>query len=500
MHSRKPSRLVVVSNRVGPATDAARAGGLAVALVEAMRRRGGLWFGWSGEVSESTLSQAVLKHHGRLSLATVHLSREDYDEYYRGFANTSLWPLFHYRLDLTEFDRGHYKGYLRVNRRFARVLQRLLQPDDLLWVHDYHLLAFAEELRRMGCRQRMGFFLHIPFPPPEVVATLPVHDMLMRALFAYDVVGLQTETDRRCFVRYVVDEAGGIDNGDGTVTAYGRTVRAEAFPISIDTDGFAAMVRAKDAQSHLQRMRRQIEDRVQIVGVDRLDYTKGLPERFRAFRQLLESYPENRGGVSFLQIAPKSRADVSQYQDIREELEGLAGSINGEFARYDWTPIRYLNQGFSRRALAGIYRASRVGLVTPLRDGMNLVAKEYVAAQSPRNPGVLVLSRFAGAATQLTEALIVNPYDQQGVADALQRAINMPEAERRERWRALMRRLRVEDVGAWAKSFLERLQCTPTERCTTPSSDRRSTRRPERPPAPGRTRARRTATGRAERG
>jgi len=457
MPSSKQPRLVVVSNRTGPITDTARAGGLAVALVDAMRRRGGLWFGWSGSVSEGALSRATVKEHGRITLATAPLSRDDYDEYYRGFANSSLWPLFHYRLDLTSFDREHYQGYLRVNQRFARVLTRMLRKDDVLWVHDYHFLAFGEELRRMGCEHRMGFFLHIPFPAPEVLTTLPVHDMLVRALFAYDVLGFQTVADRRCFVDYVVDEAGGRDNGDGTVTAFGRTVHAEAFPISIDTDGFAAMTRTRDAQSHYQRLRRQLEGRVQIVGVDRLDYTKGLPERFRAYRRLLESYPENRGGVSFLQIAPRSRSDVAEYQDIRAELEGLSGGINGEFANYDWTPIRYLNQAFSRRALAGIYRASRVGLVTPLRDGMNLVAKEYVAAQPPRNPGVLVLSRFAGAARQMGEALIVNPYDLQGVADAMQRALNMPEEERRNRWRALMARLREEDVSAWAQAFLERL-------------------------------------------
>ncbi len=488
MSRKSPSRLVVVSNRVGPVTDTARAGGLAVALVDAMRRRGGLWFGWSGDVSASALSRADVKEHGRLSLATVHLSQEDYDEYYRGFANSALWPLFHYRLDLTEFDREHYQGYLRVNRRFARVLERLLKPDDMIWVHDYHFFAFGEELRRMGCQQRMGFFLHIPFPAPEVMTTLPVHDMLVRALFAYDVVGFQTENDRHCFVRYVIDEVGGSDNGDGTVTAYGRTVRAEAFPISIDTDGFANMTRTKDAQSHLQRMRRQLENRLQVVGVDRLDYTKGLPERFRAFRRLLESYPENRGGVSFLQIAPKSRADVSQYQEIREELEQLAGSINGEFARYDWTPIRYLNQGFSRRALAGIYRASRVGLVTPLRDGMNLVAKEYVAAQAPRNPGVLVLSRFAGAAAQMPEALIVNPYDQQSVADALQKALNMGEEERRNRWKPMMQRLTEEDTTAWAAAFLERLHGSPLARQTAPKGRPASTPR-LRAPQPLRARA-----------
>ena len=457
MVSRAQSRLIVVSNRVGPVNDSARAGGLAVALVDALRARGGLWFGWNGARSDHGLTNPVERHHGRLSLATVPLSQDDYDEFYRGFANSSLWPLFHFRIDLATFDRHQFQGYLRVNHRFARILSGLLREDDTVWVHDYHFLTMAEELRRIGCTQRIGFFLHTPFPAPEVLITLPVHDRIVRAMFSYDLIGFQTEADRRCFARYVVDEAAGSDHGDGRLTAFGRTVRAQAFPISIDTEGFARMAREKEAQSHIARMRTLLNGRLQVVGVDRLDYSKGLPQRVRAFRQLLVSYPENRGAASFLQIAPRSRADVSQYEDIRTELEGLAGSINGEFSNYDWTPIRYLGRAFSRRALAGIYRASRVGLVTPLRDGMNLVAKEYIAAQSARNPGVLVLSRFAGAAAQLHEALIVNPYDLQGVADALQRALNMPIEERRERWQALMKGLRTQDIAAWTTAFLEAL-------------------------------------------
>jgi len=457
MSSRGRSRLIVVSNRVGPVSDSARAGGLAVALVDALRARGGVWFGWSGSRSEHALTNPVMRYHARLSLATLPLSDDDYNEFYRGFSNSSLWPLFHYRIDLTTFDRQQFHGYLRVNHRFARTLTGLLRKDDTVWVHDYHFLAMAEELRRKGCAQRIGFFLHTPFPAPEVLITLPVHDRLVRAMFGYDLIGFQTEADRRCFARYVVDEAGGTEHDDGTLTAFGRTLTARAFPISIDTDAFARMAREKEAQSHLARMRDLLQGRAQVVGVDRLDYSKGLPQRVLAFRQLLVSYPENRGAVSFLQIAPRSRADVSQYRNIRAELEGLAGSINGEFGNYDWTPIRYLGRAFSRRALAGIYRASRVGLVTPLRDGMNLVAKEYVAAQSARNPGVLVLSRFAGAASQLREALIVNPYDVQGVADALQRALNMPLEERRERWQALMKGLRTQDVAAWTESYLAAL-------------------------------------------
>ncbi|NIM28768.1 MAG: alpha,alpha-trehalose-phosphate synthase (UDP-forming) [Gammaproteobacteria bacterium] len=454
----KPERLVIVSNRVAVTTDAARAGGLAVALSELLKKTGGVWFGWSGKVSARPNSHPDTVGRGGVTVATVDLSADDYDEYYSGFANSALWPLFHYRLDLANFNRDFYEGYLRVNRRFAHALEPMLEDDDIVWVHDYHLLAFGEELRRMGCEQPMGFFLHIPFPAPEVLTTLPVHDVIVRAMFAYDLVGFQTEGDRTCFLNYVVNEAGGTVYEDGRVSAFGRTIVAGVFPIGIDADNFAELATSKNAMEHRRRLERVLRRRHAIVGVDRLDYTKGLPERFHAFERLLKHYPENHGRVTYVQIAPTTRADVPDYVHIREELEGIAGKINGEYSELDWTPLRYINRSFSRPALAGIFRLSRVGLVTPLRDGMNLVAKEYVAAQSPRNPGVLVLSRFAGAAHQLTGALVVNPYDEQGVADALQTALNMSLQERKKRWATLVESVRRDDVVGWRESFLEKLK------------------------------------------
>ena len=456
-------RLVVVSNRVGPIRNTRVAGGLAVALVEALKEHGGLWFGWSGEVAERVRTRPHIEHHGALATATLDLAPDDYDEYYNGFANTTLWPILHYRLDLAIYDREHYTGYLRVNQRFARALSRQLKRHDLVWVHDYHLIPFGEELRRMGHQHRIGFFLHIPFPPPEILTALPTHEQLVRALFAYDVIGFQTEGDRRCFLEYVIGEAKGVIHTGDRVTAFGRTIVAGVFPIGIDTDGFAGLTESKDAVTHFKRMQQSLapKKRVQILGVDRLDYTKGLPERFAAYEELLRRYPENRGRVMFVQIAPLSRVEAHGYGEIRQRLEGMAGSINAEFSEFDWTPLRYINRTFGRRALAGIYRASRVGLVTPLRDGMNLVAKEYVAAQNPANPGVLVLSRFAGAARQLDGALVVNPYDRQSVADALQTALNMALAERRERWRSMMDNLSCHDVDAWRNKFIERLMAPP---------------------------------------
>ena len=455
--SAEGARLVVVSNRVASMKDSARAGGLAVALLDALRRSGGVWFGWSGEISERERRTPKLQCHSALTIATLDLTPDDYEDYYNGFANSTLWPLFHYRLDLATFDREHYQGYVKVNQRFAHTLLPLLEAGDRIWVHDYHLMACGEELRRMGCTYPMGFFLHIPFPPREVLAALPTHDVLIRALFSYDVVGFQTEGDRDCFFDYVVHEAGGRVLGHDRVQAYGREIVVEAFPIGIDASVFTRFATTKEAGEHAARMRRVLNDRQAILGVDRLDYSKGLPERFRAFERLLADYPENRGRVSYIQIAPRSRDDVQDYIDIRHELESLSGSINSEYSEFDWTPLRYINRSFTRRALAGLFRIARIGLVTPLRDGMNLVAKEYVAAQSPRDPGVLVLSRFAGAARQADGAVIVNPYDVQGVADALQRALNMPLAERKERWRTLVEGVRRDDVTAWRESFLERL-------------------------------------------
>ena len=459
MREERRSRLVVVSNRVATTEKAMRAGGLAVALLDALRESGGLWFGWSGKVSDSTRVSTRQLDRGRLAATTTDLSNEDYEEYYNGFANRTLWPLFHYRTDLTRFDRDDYQGYIRVNQRFARALKPLLEEDDLIWVHDYHLIAFGEELRRMGVRQTMGFFLHIPFPSPEVLTALPVHDVLIRALFAYDVLGFQSESDRRCFHEYVSSEAGGHVDSQGCAHACGRQVETAIFPIGIDSAEVARFAVSKEAKAHSSRMAKVLLNRLGVVGVDRLDYSKGLPERFRSFARFLEVYPENRGRVSFVQIAPPSRVDVPEYIDIRHELEGLSGSINAEYSEFDWTPLRYINRNFSRRALAGIYRLARVGLVTPLRDGMNLVAKEYVAAQSARDPGVLVLSRFAGAARQGADgALIVNPYDIRGVADALHRALGMPLSERKERWHSLIAGVREHDVRAWRESFVRRLR------------------------------------------
>ncbi len=452
-------RLVVVSNRVGPIRDSARAGGLAVALVDALKDRGGLWFGWTGKISEKgTHGPVHQKAEGNVRLATIDLTRADYDEYYSGYANSTLWPVFHLRLDLANFDHRFEDGYRRVNRRFAAQLAPLLKPDDVIWVHDYHLIPLGAELRAMGWQGPIGFFLHIPFPASEILKALPHHDWLARALSAYDLVGLQTRADRNALVRYLEEEDMGEHIEDGRLRAFGRKLSVQAFPIGIDAGTFARFATSADARRQIGRLRDLLGKRLQIIGVDRLDYSKGVPNRFRAFGRMLEDYPDNRGQISFLQILPPSRENVDAYAEIKADLEALSGEINGRFGDYDWTPIRYINRAFARRSLAGFYRASRIGLVTPLRDGMNLVAKEYIAAQDPANPGVLILSQFAGAAEQLRDALIVNPYAEEDMAEALQRAVHMPLKERTRRWESLYHVVESEDVVKWREDFLAALE------------------------------------------
>ena len=452
------NRLVVVSNRVAVTPDTkARAGGLAVALQDALRQHGGVWFGWSGKVVPKTTAEPTITKDGPITYATVDLSRKNSAEYYNGFANRSLWPLFHYRLDLAAFSKQNYSGYLRVNTMFAEKRLPLLKRRDLIWVHDYHLIPLGEELRKKDVTQPMGFFLHTPFPAMEIFTALPSHHTLVRALCSYDVVGFQTENDLRAFLDYIVHEAGGGILGDHLVRAFGRTVRVEVFPIGIDTEDFVKSAEEAVNSESTKRLRTRVGKRLWLIGVDRLDYSKGLVERFHSFERLLESRPEYRGKVTLMQIAPPTRSEVPEYREIRRNLETEAGHINGRFADFDWTPIHYLNRSFKRQNLAGFFRVSRIGLVTPLRDGMNFVAKEYVAAQDARDPGVLVLSRFAGAARELDAALLVNPFDYDAVADAMARGIEMPLDERRERWASMMENLRTNTLSTWRDNFLKAL-------------------------------------------
>lgn len=453
------SRLIIVSNRVAPISEGGMAaGGLAVGVYDALKETGGMWFGWSGEVTSAVPHAPKIEERGPVTFATVSLTRRDYDQYYRGFSNDTLWPTFHYRSDLTHYDRHEFEGYQRVNAWLAHQLIPLIKPDDVIWVHDYHLIPFAEALRQEGVTNRIGFFLHIPFPASQVLVTVPPHEKLMKALCCYDVVGVQTEPDLRALRDYLEHEAHGTVSADGRVEAYGRQLRIGAYPIGIYPDELADLAKAGHDGRHLKNLRQTMHERRLIVSVDRLDYSKGLVERFRAFEKLLEMSPNHRAQVSFIQVAPPTRSDIQSYQQIRLQLEAESGRINGRFAEMDWTPIRYLHRQYERAVLASLFREAHVGYVTPLRDGMNLVAKEYVAAQDPEDPGVLVLSRFAGAAQELDGALIVNPVDVLGMAEALDHALGMPLDERRDRYTRMMEVLRKNNVSVWRDTFLRDLR------------------------------------------
>jgi trehalose 6-phosphate synthase len=433
-------------------------GGLAVALEAALKQQGGVWFGWSGDARPAIDADALEQHQvGRINFAVTDLTKRDVDEYYLGFSNRALWPVCHYRLDLAHFAERDTAAYFRVNGLFARKLIRLLEPGDLVWVHDYHLIPMGLELRARGFGGRLGFFLHIPWPAPEIASALPEYRRLLRGIAAYDLIGFQTPRDADNFGRCLVEEGLAEPLGDGWFEADGRRFQAGAFPIGIDTQAFRNGAAKAENTPTAKRFIATLGQQKLVIGVDRLDYSKGINERIASFCAYLGAHPEARGQVTYLQVTPKSRSDVPEYKRIQQEVAAQVGEANGNYGDVDWTPIRYLNQNIPHTTLTGLYRAAQVGLVTPLRDGMNLVAKEYVASQSPENPGVLVLSRYAGAAFELDGAVIVNPYDAAGTASGIARAFAMSREERRERWAAMMRHLETHTVSDWWRSFLESL-------------------------------------------
>lgn len=451
------ARLVIVSNRVpGPRTRGASAGGLAVAL-QSFLAPGTLWFGWSGRVVDETPQAPAMAEGDGVTYATIDLGAQDYDRFYVGFANSALWPLLHFRLGLMRYTREDFAGYNAVNEAFAAALLPLLKPDDTVWVHDYHLIPLGTALRAAGFRGRIGFFLHIPFVPPSVLEALPPARELLQAMCAYDVVGFQTRTHLADFLACAHRFSGFAVEGEEVVTEDGRRVHAIADPIGIDASGFARIATRAAGTAYIQRVRESLVGRALAISAERLDYSKGLPNRFEGFARLLARYPQHQRRVSMLQIAARSREDVEEYQALRRELDRLAGAINGRFSGFDWVPLRYMTQTVPRTKLAGLFRMAHIGLVTPLRDGMNLVSKEFVAAQDPADPGVLILSRFAGAAEELTDALLVNPYDPDDIADAMHAALEMPLDERVARHASLRRAVFEVTSGRYCDVFMEAL-------------------------------------------
>lgn len=452
------SRLVVVSNRVPvPGDRNPAAGGLATGLADAMEP-GSLWFGWSGRTAPVTAPTATVQVVRGLTYATIDLGITEYHGFYTGFANGSLYPLLLYRLGLVSFRQDDYVAYRSVNQAFAAALRPLLRPDDLIWVQDYQLLTVGHELRALGVEHRIGFFLHTPFVPPEMFSALPRAAELLDAMAACDVIGFHTDGYRASFLRCVAAMLHVTPDETGAFLHRGRMVQTIVAPIGIDVARFTATA-TRAANSGLgQTLARSLMDRPLAISVDRLDYAKGLPNRIDAIADMLGRYPEHRKQVTFLQIAAPSREEVSAYRSLRREMDRAVGDVNGRYSEADWTPIRHLTRPVGRSTLAGYLRLARIGVVTPLRDGMNLVAKEYVAAQNPADPGVLILSHFAGAAEEMTDALLVNPFDMAEVADAMHRGLVMPQEERQARYKALIARVRASSARNFCRTFMAALR------------------------------------------
>jgi trehalose 6-phosphate synthase len=462
--------LVVVSNRLpvvlspdgeGDWKLERGSGGLVTALEPVLRERGGVWVGWPGvegkikevdRLLESATAESGYRVRG------VTLTREEQDDFYLGFANQVIWPLFHDLQTQCNFEPRFWKTYLGVNRKFAACIARTAGTGDFVWVHDYHLMMVAGDLRRERWNGRVGFFLHIPFPPLDVFLNLPWRFPVLDALLAYDLVGFQSERDRRNFLGCVQALVPDVSvEGEGRVAwarFAGRSVRVGVFPVSIDFDEFARPAAGDAVSDRVAGLRSEFPGKTLMLGVDRLDYSKGIPHKLEGYRLALERYPEMRDRIVLVQLVVPSREDIPEYHQMRAEIERRVGQIQGEFTRSGWVPIHYQFGRWDRVELIAHYRAAGIALVTPLKDGMNLVAKEFCAS-SLEGRGVLVLSEYAGATAQLqADALLVNPYDVEGVAQAIHQAFTMPRGEARRRMERMRETIRATDVGWWVETFL----------------------------------------------
>ena len=458
--SDRGGQLIVVSNRLPFISEKKKGrmrfkrspGGLVAALDPALSRRGGVWIGWPGAETEDAASAAemvpAVRSSDKVRYRAVPLSRREVAAYYGAFSNRTLWPLLHYFLARTEIHNDSWEAYERVNEKFARAAVEESTSADLVWIHDYQLMRMARYLRRMAPDRRVAFFLHIPFPSYDVFRILPWARHLMRGLLSCDLIGCQSQEHADHIMSCAEQLLGAtVDRGHGVVFFEGRPTAVQAHPIGIDFELFqrlaAKAVGAAPSPS----------DPLEILSVDRLDYTKGILERLRSIEVFFERYPEYRRKTVFVQLCVPSRTAVQEYQDLKRQVDEAVGRINGRFSDGGWAPIRYLVRSVNQQTLVALYRSARVGLITPLRDGMNLVAKEYVAAQS-ESRGVLILSELAGAAEEMKEAVLVNPYDVEQVASAIHRALVMPGAERRSRMLALRHRVSVGNVQSWVHRFV----------------------------------------------
>jgi trehalose 6-phosphate synthase/phosphatase len=469
----KTERLVVVSNRLPIVLERSKAGtwnlkagsgGLVTAMGPVLRDRGGVWIGWPGLATEDcpdeeSLNELISKgaNQSGYALKYVYLNEFEINNYYYGFSNEILWPLFHDLFPQCNFDPAYWEVYQKVNYKFARYVIENTQQGDYIWVHDYHLILVAQELRRISLKRRIGFFLHVPFPPLDIFLKIPWRFEILEALLEYDLIGFQTVRDRRNFIGCVRALLGYKITGRGQVNSIAikdREVYVGAFPISIDFDEFSDFAKTQEVADQAWIIHANLPRRQLILGVDRLDYTKGIPHRLLAFENALARYPQMRRNVALIQVVVPSRRDVEEYEKLKQEIERLVGEINGRYTEVGWTPVHYIFRTLSRTELVAYYRTCEIALITPLKDGMNLVAKEYCASNIEEN-GVLILSEFAGAAAQLYQnALLVNPYDRQGVADAIYEAFTMSMEHRHERMRKLRGLIRKNDIINWVNSFL----------------------------------------------
>jgi trehalose 6-phosphate synthase/phosphatase len=467
---RRRSRLVVASNRLPFSFCRSRAGwraqpgsgGLVTALLPVLRNRGGTWIGWpgaAGRTADLAPALAAASAQAGYRLASVALTSEEVRDFYRGFANEVIWPLFHDLPSLCNFDPAYWRAYRKVNAKYARAVHARAKAGDFVWVHDYHLMMVGSELRALGTRARPAFFLHIPFPAPDIFMKLPWRAPLMDALLKFELLGFQTSRDLRNFAACAQALRRNVRAASRGMLLVGATqhgaARAGHFPISIDYNAFLRRASEADVAAKAQELHRLLPRRELVLGIDRLDYSKGIPLRLRAFQDLLERHPDMRGRVSLIQVVVPSREGIPDYDRMKTEIEQLVGRINGRFARPGgWVPVWYEYRSLTRVELLAYYRAADIALITPLKDGMNLVAKEYCTC-SIEEDCVLILSEFAGAAEELgAGALLVNPHDIEAVAEAIRTAHYMPRGERVARMRAMRRFIRQNDVFAWVDAFL----------------------------------------------
>ncbi len=466
------NRLVIVSNRLPIVLSKQKndewsiqpgSGGLVTALAPVLKNRGGLWIGWPGNVNEDGIDNSKLleEESTRIgyTLKPVELTFEEKENYYKGFANEIIWPLFHDFIAHCNFNPQYWYAYQNVNQKFAKVVVSNIKKDDFIWVHDYHLMNVAKNLRYMGISNKIGFFLHIPFPPPDFFVRLPWRFEIINSLLEYDLIGFQTFRDRRNFLQCIhtfIKETRGLGKGQVIkIRVPDREIRVGSFPISIDYDEFCKIANRKEVAEKAWYFHEEFPNRKIIFGIDRLDYSKGIPERMRAFRNALRRYPDLRKKLSLIQVVVPSRRDITKYEALKTEIERLSGEINGEFTQSGWVPIQYIFRSLDRPELIAYYRTSEIALITPIKDGMNLIAKEYCAS-NVEEEGVLILSEFAGAAAQYKKgALLINPHDIEGIAEAIKEAFYMPREQRKIRMQKLRQNTRKHNIYWWVDSFLQ---------------------------------------------